>query len=226
MKHIVSIHIILIAFSAFCAYILFYQNSPENIAYMKINKKTVTENEFQRAFSQKPYYQSEKEFLGQFIETELLVQKAIKENLHKDEKFKSKIKSFYEKNLVQLLMEKKISEFNRQEVSEKLLKRYLSVSDKKIEISEKENDKKEEKEFNYLNSDEKYELINTDKDNFCKDNICYKVLNDKSGNKNQIDKESALKEIKALRGYYLWNNWINELKENAKIAMIKEDKKG
>lgn len=224
MKHIITINIFLIVLSAFCAYFFFYKSAPTENIYMQINKKIISEKEFQDAFLEKAYYQSPEEFFEQYIETELLIQKAIDLNLHQNSKFRSKIKSFYEKNLVQLLMEKKISEFNIKNVDNRLISRYQKIKGTKIRIADSINKKDIVKEFTFLDSEVKFLLLKSKKDSFCKKNCCYKIIENNSNQDTVLNEDFIIKEVKALRGQYLWNNWIKNLKENAEIDMFKVQK--
>jgi hypothetical protein len=225
MKHLVYIHIIVIGFSALTAYFLFYNKNGIQNPFIEINKKNISKEEYEKALNNKPYYLDNNQFLDQFIEKEILIQEAIKNNLHQNEDFKIKIKSFYEKNLVQLLMEKKFEEFSNLEASEDLIskyKKFLSFKIKNCSLEEKDDEKFVD--FKFVPNKVKYEFIFNEAGEvrFTDENLNKKIY---TLSEMPIIKEDVLsskeifEDLVYIKSTYLWNNWLNEIKAHAKISI-------
>ncbi|MDY0361397.1 MAG: hypothetical protein RBR08_08085 [Desulforegulaceae bacterium] len=145
--------------------------------------------------------------------------------MHQNEDFKIKIKSFYEKNLVQLLMEKKFEEFSNLEASEDLIskyKKFLSFKIKNCSLEEKDNEKFVD--FKFVPNKVKYEFIFNEarEVRFTDENLNKKIY---TLSEMPIIKEDVLsskeifEDLVYIKSTYLWNNWLNEIKAHAKISI-------
>lgn len=226
MKHIIYIHIIVIVFSAVCAYFLFYESPKPSDPYITVNDKVISKNEFNRTLKEKPYYSDGEEFLEQFIEKELLIQEAIKNKLHHNKEFKQRIKSFYEKNLVQLLMVNKYDQFEKMEISEKVINRYIKYLSLKVKIEN--TDKTDFKNFEFIPPVIKYKMVfNNNKSveyNENNSSVKYSLTESEvSENSEPPSRNEVAKELKIIRSKVLWDKWIKDLKENAEIKILQKN---
>lgn len=227
MKHLVYIHLIVIIFSAFCAYFLFYDKKEVKDPYIKVNKKVISYSDYKTELGHKPYYQTDKEFLDQFIQKEILIQEAVKKELNKNKEFTQRVKAFYEKNLVQLLMEEKFKEFDSRDIPDNLIDKYTLYSN--LIFEERFPDSEKEpllKKFSFLPEIVQYKFIYSEKKEikYINENNVKKIfhLTDiKNNQQNEISAHKALNEIKFLRNKFLWEKWINNLKSETNIQINK-----
>ena len=114
-----------ILFSGLCAYFLFYQPRGDNsTAAIIINERVISQTELRRSLDDRPAYQSRQAAVEQLISRELLIQEAMERGLHQQEIFRQRIRAFYEKSLIQSLMEEKTQEMDNKTIDPKLLENY------------------------------------------------------------------------------------------------------
>jgi hypothetical protein len=165
------------------------------------------------------------------IEKEVLLQEAMKKNLHQNEEFSQKIKSFYEKNLVQLLMEKKFDEFSKIDISQDLIDLYLKCNKMRVMICDSgEKDIQKVMDFKFAPNSVKYKFIfNSEEKVSVQDQNLSEIvycLTDIEAEKNEkLTRENAVEDLKFIRSRYLWKEWIDALKNNSEI-IISESLKG
>lgn len=147
----------------------------EKIA-LKINGKSYSVNELQLLMQEKPHDMSDDQFKRVLIEKELLIQEAMRMNLHEQKDFKKNIKNYYEQSLISALLNRKSSEV-KVTADKKEIERFISRMGSKLEIAtlyyrdsdsalKKTGQTKEHKEiipFDDLSDNYKYRLSMIDK---------------------------------------------------------------
>ncbi|TWI68204.1 hypothetical protein LZ24_02578 [Desulfobotulus alkaliphilus] len=224
MRHLIYIHLIIIVFSAVCAYYLFYDTAEKANPYIIINEKAISFEAYERELRKKPYYQTDLEFLTHFIEKELIIQKAMKERLHQNTEFSEKIKTFFESNLIQLMMEKKMDEFASVKVSDEIMEKFSLYAQKTVLIKSAEEpfEVLTETPFLFLPDTIKYLLL-TGK---TKEGLKKYILTDNIADGiPEINPLELKRQAEKMKNQYLWDQWILELKKNADVIIL-DDSKG
>src|SRR6056297_2464487 len=75
-----------------------------------INDRIITENELQDRLAAKPHDMTDQQYIDSLIMQELLIQEALKQNIHKEESFRRSVENFYEQSLVKILLDRKSRE--------------------------------------------------------------------------------------------------------------------
>ncbi len=75
-----------------------------------INDRIITESELQDRMAGKPHDMTDEQFIDSLIMQELLIQEALKQNIHKEESFRRSVESFYEQSLIKILLDRKYRE--------------------------------------------------------------------------------------------------------------------
>jgi len=226
MKHIISIHIIIILFSGICAYFVFYQPHTVKNTVITVNNKHFSKSAIEDSIKHKPFYQTTKEHINQIIDKELMVQEAIKEKINQDKNFQKTIKALYKNNLIQMLIKKKTDQFKKSPLSENIIKKYATLYDTKVSIKNNVTGQiLSRKLFNELPEDIQYKLLLTDKRAVSlktKDkNIIFSILTEKKTKPGKLDRKKLEQDIIGIRNKYMWNIWIDSIKKKAKIKINK-----
>ncbi|MBU2628676.1 MAG: hypothetical protein KKE61_08665, partial [Proteobacteria bacterium] len=109
MKYIYYIIAIVIVFSGLAAYGLFDTRLEISKPYLSVNDRIVSEKEFEKMMERKPGYMTREQFADSIIDKQLLIQEAIKMDIHKEESFRRSVENFYEQSLIKILLDRKLS---------------------------------------------------------------------------------------------------------------------
>lgn len=101
---------------------------------MTINDKTISEKQFNRMFSKKPYLQNMDDFIHSVIIKELLIQEAIKAGIQREEAFRQSIQDFYEQSLIKIIMDRKYTDLEPH-IDETLIDRYMTLCGKTMDLT-------------------------------------------------------------------------------------------
>ncbi len=108
MKYIYYIIAIMIVFSGIAMFGLFDTQVEISKPYVSINDRIISEAEFNQLLANKPSYMSHDLFAEVIIEKQLLIQEAIKMDIHKEESFRKSVENFYEQSLIKILIDRKL----------------------------------------------------------------------------------------------------------------------
>ncbi|MCW7755079.1 hypothetical protein OOT00_13905 [Desulfobotulus sp. H1] len=227
MKHIVSIHLIVILFSAVSAFFLFYEKPSVSDPFIVINGKKISHDVYEKARKHKPYYLSDRAFMEQFIETELLVQSAMKKKLHQNDAFAVTVKNFYEKNLVQLLMEIKYEEFASIQIPDPILSSFMASADKEVLITSPDNPaiSPAAQPFLFLPSHLQYRILNSperkvqQEDPDGNHSLLYTLTDSKAEMTKGLHQQDLFMKMEDMKNRQLWDAWIDDLKARASIII-------
>ncbi|MDY6823549.1 MAG: hypothetical protein SWH68_07095 [Thermodesulfobacteriota bacterium] len=137
MRYFTYISIIVICLSAVCAYLIFYNPATVPSPAIVINERVVSMGELQKAVTERPAYQSRQEAIDQLISRELLIQKAMERGIDKDPRFLERVRSFYEKNLIQGLLEDWMETITLADVDAATVDRYRELMVKRVTLKKK-----------------------------------------------------------------------------------------
>ncbi len=108
MKYIYYIIAVLIVFSGLAAYGVFGTRVEVSKPLVSINDSIVSESEFEKMLPGKPASMSREQFIESVIDKQLLIQEAIKMDIHKEENFRRRVEIFYEQSLINILLDRKL----------------------------------------------------------------------------------------------------------------------
>lgn len=214
---------------------------------LKINGRTYTKEEFSTLLKDKPHDLTNLQYTKTLIDKEILIQEAMRLQLHEDPNFKAAIKNYYEQSLISALMNKK-SEEMIPVASEAEINRFVARFGAKVNISTffykdfenatsdslKTGEKTVSMDFADMSDNLKYHISAIDpgqKTSPLADESGYKVIKlnkiDNTGPTMPINdsmRAMASKIITSCKKKYLMEIWQQELKNKAEIE-IKEFKK-
>lgn len=136
MRYFTYITVIVIGLSAVCAYLMFYNPVTVPFPAIVINKRVVPMQELREVVTRRPPYQTKQEAIDQLISRELLIQEAMERGLDKDPRFLERVRSFYEKNLIQGLLEDQMEAITLASMEAKTIDRYAGLMNKTVMLKE------------------------------------------------------------------------------------------
>ncbi|MDY6903627.1 MAG: hypothetical protein SWH61_02980 [Thermodesulfobacteriota bacterium] len=137
MRYFTYISIIVIGLSAVCAYLIFYNPVSVPSPAIVINERVVSAQEVDAAVTGRPPYQTKQEAIDQLISRELMIQEAMARGLDNDPQFLERVRSFYEKNLIQGLLEDQMDTISLDPIEKATIDRYADLMNKVIVLKEK-----------------------------------------------------------------------------------------
>jgi uncharacterized protein YktA (UPF0223 family) len=80
-------------------------------AAIRVNDRIITENELERLMRAKPHDMKKGQYIDSLIMNELLIQEAIRRDIHKEEAFRRSVENFYEQSLIKILLDRQYEAF-------------------------------------------------------------------------------------------------------------------
>lgn len=108
MRFIYYIAVIMLVFSGLAVYGLFDTRIDISEPYISVNDRIISKTEFEKMSRRKPAYMSEEQFVESIIDQQLMIQEAIKMDIHKEESFRDAVETFYEQSLIKILLDRKL----------------------------------------------------------------------------------------------------------------------
>jgi hypothetical protein len=135
MKYVYYMIGIVLLLTAVVGFELFPRKVPLEKEALRINRRIITRDEFDRLYSASPSYAKDKgNFTNSLITGELLVQEARHEGIDRDERFRQSIENYYEQSLIKLLMDRKFASL-QPVVSDDEVTRYMRLLGRKVSIT-------------------------------------------------------------------------------------------
>ncbi len=135
MKYIYYMLAVVLFLSAVVGFELRPHRVPADKEALRINRRIITLDEFNRLYSSFPSYAKDRgDFTNSLITRELLVQEARNEGIDRDERFRQSIENFYEQSLIKLLIDRKFASLHAV-VSDEDVDRYMSFLNRKVSIT-------------------------------------------------------------------------------------------
>jgi hypothetical protein len=134
MKYLYYIAGILVVFSILAVYGLQDTRVEISKPAIVVNDRIITESEYKALLPSKPYYMTEDQFFDSIITKQLLIQEAVKQNINKEESFRTSVENYYEQSLIKLLLDRQLNTL-AVEVTKEEIERYQSFSQSKVSIS-------------------------------------------------------------------------------------------
>lgn len=103
---------------------------------LAINDRVITQSELKEMMASKPHDMTKDQYIESLIMNELLIQEALKRNIHKEESFRSAVENYYEQSLVKILLDRKFKDFQA-EATEAELEKYKELLGKKVIVTKK-----------------------------------------------------------------------------------------
>lgn len=250
MKYIYYIIGILLVFSILVGAIYYKgyysENKDSSEVVLKINGRIYTNDEFNILLKDKPHDLTNLQYTKTLIDKELLIQEAMRLQLHEDPNFKAAIKNYYEQSLISALMNSKSEEMipvaSEAEINKliSMLSAKANIStlfykeyDNAISDSSRTGEKTVSVDFADLSDSLKYHISSIDvgqKTRPLANESGYKVIRlnkiEKAGQEipvNETMRAMASKIITSCKKKDLMETWQQELKNKADIE-IKEVK--
>ncbi len=238
MKYLYYIAGILVLFSILAVYGL--QDTKVEISKpaIVINDRIITESEYKELLPSKPYYMTEDQFSDSIITKQLLIQEAVKQNINKEESFRTSVENYYEQSLIKLLLDRQLTTL-AVDVTQEEIERYHSLSQSKIYVSKLRYQtmaeavvpnnpilQKIESDFMDISDDLKFIVFTLEKGQssapFVTNAgvIVYRLEDIKpldTGQISKIDVEKISLFIQEKKKEVLMDEWSKKLKENAEI---------
>lgn len=110
---------------------------PQSEELARINGRVITADEFNKLYEESraaPFYKDRRQFLGDLVTKEILIQEAKKRGLDLKEPFRRSIQNYYEQTLLKNLTQERMSEIHVS-VSEDEIDRYYNNMGKTYELS-------------------------------------------------------------------------------------------
>jgi hypothetical protein len=76
-----------------------------------VNDRKISEAELERLMEKKPHDMAEEQYIDSIVMNELLIQEAIRRDIHKEEAFRRSVENFYEQSLVKILLDRQYADF-------------------------------------------------------------------------------------------------------------------
>ena len=145
--------------------VLFKKNEATGVPAIIVNDKVISQTELENLMKLKPQNMKRLDFIDSLITREILIQKALSENIQKEESFRKAIQDHYENLLISILKDRK---YRSIDVKVSNIEVYRSkpgkkVSENELEIIRKKlNDKKTQDVFDdWINGLKKQGKIQT-----------------------------------------------------------------
>lgn len=133
MKYLLSI-LLIISAASIITLVYIWPDKPDNRQKIAatVNGHNLVESQLDSELSKSGSLSTTRaDSLNSIITRELLIQEAQRQNIDKEESFRTALKTFYEQSLIKILMDRQYSKL-KVDVSEEEINRYLSFFGKKI----------------------------------------------------------------------------------------------
>lgn len=238
MKYLYYIAGILVLFSMLAVYGLRDTRVEISKPVIVVNDRIITESEYKELLPSKPYYMTEDQFIDSIITKQLLIQEAVKQDINKEESFRTSVENYYEQSLIKLLLDRQLTTL-AVDVTKEEIERYQALSQSKIHVSKlryqtlaealsQKNPilQKIESDFLDISDDLKFIVFTLDKGQSSAPFvinagvIVYRLEEIKpfdTGQLSEIDMEKISLFIQNKKKEVLMDDWSKKLKENAEI---------
>jgi hypothetical protein len=135
MKYIKILGLIMAVAVILSAGLLLSRKTVAKNAYLVINDRTITKEEFEKMLTAGGYHlRNREEFLDALVTKELLIHEAKRLGLDRDEAFRQSLQNFYEQSLIKALMGRKFGA-GQQAVSDEEVSLYNSLVGSTVEMT-------------------------------------------------------------------------------------------
>jgi hypothetical protein len=76
--------------------------------FISVNDRIISKTEFEKMTRRKPDYMTREQFIESVIDQQLMIQEAIRMDIHKEESFREAVENFYEQSLIKILLDRKM----------------------------------------------------------------------------------------------------------------------
>lgn len=134
MRYLYYIGGIIVLFSILAAYGVFNTKVEISKPAVVINDRIISESELETRIKLKPYYMNRDEYIDSLIDEQLLIQEALKKEIHKEESFRQSVQQYYEQSLIKILVDRKLASL-KVSVSDNEIQKYKILSASHLIIS-------------------------------------------------------------------------------------------
>lgn len=131
MKYLYYIAAIMLVFSGLAVYGLFDTRIEISEPFISVNDRIISKAEFEKMSRRKPAYMSREQFVESVIDQQLMIQEAIRMDIHKEESFRETVENFYEQSLIKILLDRKLDAL-KVDVTKKEIARYQEYCGYKV----------------------------------------------------------------------------------------------
>ncbi|MEE4364565.1 MAG: hypothetical protein V2J08_11565 [Desulfotignum sp.] len=109
MKYFYYIALIMLVFSGLAVYGLVDDTRIDiSEPFISVNDRIISKTEFEKMTRRKPDYMTREQFIESVIDQQLMIQEAIRMDIHKEESFREAVENFYEQSLIKILLDRKM----------------------------------------------------------------------------------------------------------------------
>lgn len=108
MRYIYYIAVIMLIFSGLAFYGLVDTRIDISEPFISVNDRIISKTEFEKMTRRKPDYMTKEQFIESVIDQQLMIQEAIRMDIHKEESFRESVENFYEQSLIKILLDRKL----------------------------------------------------------------------------------------------------------------------
>ncbi|MCP4117788.1 MAG: hypothetical protein GY737_20800 [Desulfobacteraceae bacterium] len=200
----------------------------------------VSEKELDKIYKSSPYSGHMAGIIDSVITNELLIQEAIAQGIHKEERFRESVENFYEQSLIKLLIDRKFDSL-KPEITQDMIDRYMELSGKDVtykkmvyqnlenaKLGKMERSETITKHFEDLSAELKYIFVVLEPGrtsapmNMEKNYICCRLISSKPSSD-----EDCVTDVEEIRDFLvhqkksaLFAKWMDTLYENADIQIL------
>lgn len=131
MRYLYYIAAIMLVFSGLAVYGLFDTRIEISEPYISVNDRIISKAEFEKMSRRKPAYMRREQFVESVIDQQLMIQEAIRMDIHKEESFRDTVENFYEQSLIKILLDRKLDAIEV-DVTKKEIARYQEYCGYKV----------------------------------------------------------------------------------------------
>jgi hypothetical protein len=131
MRYLYYIAAIMLVFSGLAVYGLFDTRIEISEPFISVNDRIISKAEFEKMSRRKPAYMSREQFVESVIDQQLMIQEAIRMDIHKEESFRDAVENFYEQSLIKILLDRKLDAL-QVDVTKKEIARYQEYCGYKV----------------------------------------------------------------------------------------------
>lgn len=110
MRYIYYIAVIMLIFSGLAVYGLVDTRIDISEPFISVNDRIISKTEFEKMTRRKPDYMTKEQFIESVIDQQLMIQEAIRMDIHKEESFRESVENFYEQSLIKILLDRKVDD--------------------------------------------------------------------------------------------------------------------
>lgn len=241
MKYIYYIIGFMIIFSGLAVYGLFNTRVEISKPVLSINDRIISKAELEKMMTGQAHQMTRKMFIESIIDKQLLIQEAVKNNIHMEESFRRSVENFYEQSLISVLLDRKfkslIVDVTNDEIAkyEQLMKNrlfltkmiYPSMQDAQNHTNE--TIQKIELNFIDLSDDLKFIVLNLEKGELSQPETTYfgvliyrlddiqEIKKPGIGDVEEFDIKRVSLYIQDKKKEALMEEWTDKIRENAEI---------